>query len=249
VGDLGATATLKRAIRGVSIVYQIGPACHPKERDMGFAMIEAARAAGVKHFIFSSVLHAIVTDLVQHEIKRDIEEKLISSGLEYTILQPTNYMLPLKVRSSFTDNVFKLSWTLERRQSMVDLGDIADVVVAVAREPERHSGATYELVGPGRHTAHDIAEIIARVVGHRISVEQIAPETYLKAVFVDFESREFEHQTKVHRSITRYLGAHDFVGNPNVLGWLLNRAPTSLESFVRSEFADYQSTRKLSGVR
>ena len=40
---------------------------------------------------FSSVLHAITTDLIQHELKRDIEEHLVSSGLEFTILQPANF--------------------------------------------------------------------------------------------------------------------------------------------------------------
>jgi hypothetical protein len=34
---------------------------------MGFAVIDAARTAGVRHFVFSSVLHAITTDLIQHE--------------------------------------------------------------------------------------------------------------------------------------------------------------------------------------
>ena len=62
----------------------MGPTIHPRERDMGFAVVDAARAEGVKHLVFSSVLHAITTDLVQHEIKRDIEEHLLSSGLEFT---------------------------------------------------------------------------------------------------------------------------------------------------------------------
>jgi hypothetical protein len=56
-----------------------------REREMGFAAIDAARAAGVRHFVFSSVLHAILTDLTQHRIKRDLEEHLLSSGLEFTI--------------------------------------------------------------------------------------------------------------------------------------------------------------------
>lgn len=68
---------------------------------MGFAAVDAAREAGVKHFVFSSVLHAIITDLVQHESKRDIEEHLVSSGLEFTILQPANYMLRHRLVTAF----------------------------------------------------------------------------------------------------------------------------------------------------
>jgi uncharacterized protein YbjT (DUF2867 family) len=78
VGDITDQKILARAMDGVEKVYHVGPTLHPKEREMGFAAIDAARAAGVKHFVFSSVLHAIITDLIQHEIKRDIEEYLIT---------------------------------------------------------------------------------------------------------------------------------------------------------------------------
>jgi len=73
VGDISEQALMAEAVRGVEKIYHIGPALHPREREMGFAIVDAARAEGVRHFVFSSVLHAITTDLVQHEIKRDIE--------------------------------------------------------------------------------------------------------------------------------------------------------------------------------
>lgn len=249
VGDQSDPAFLERATQGVTSIFHVGPACHPRERAMGFAMIDAARAQGVRHFVFSSVLHAIVTDLVQHEIKRDIEEYLIGSGLEFTILQPTNYMLPLKLRPAFADGVFRLSWSLDRKQSMIDLGDLTDSVLAVLSDPQRHAGATYELAGSGRYTAYEIRDIIAKVLGREISVERIEPETYLRAVFGDFESAEFQHQTRVHRSITRYYSAHDFVGNPNVLRWLIGREPTSLEDFVRSAHAAFTSAQTPAAAR
>ena len=54
------------------------------------------------------MLHAITTDLVQHEIKRDIEEHLLSSGLDFTILQPANYMLDHRLKPAFERGVFEL---------------------------------------------------------------------------------------------------------------------------------------------
>lgn len=35
-------------------------------------------------------------------------------------------------------------------------------------------GATYELVGPGRYTAHELGEILSRVLDRRIEVRQQA---------------------------------------------------------------------------
>jgi uncharacterized protein YbjT (DUF2867 family) len=243
VGDICERDILKRAIAGVKTVYHVGPACHPQELVMGINMIDAARAAGVEHFVLSSVLHAITRELVQHEIKRDIEEHLLSSGLEFTILQPTNYMLPLKLRSSFETGVYRMSWSPERKQSLVALSDLTDVCVEVISNGAHHFGATYELASPGRYTGHDLCEVIGRVMGRRIALEQITPDQYLRMVFGDFVDADFAHQLRVHRSIGARLSSHDFVGNPNVLTWLLGREPVTFEGFVRQQFEIFNAGR------
>ena len=235
VGDISEPAILARAIRGVQKVYHTGPTIHPLERDMGLAVVDAARAEGVRHLVFSSVLHAITTDLVQHEIKRDIEEHLLSSGLEFTILQPANYMLPLKLRPVFEKGVFELSWSLGRRQSLVDLGDVTDVACMALIDSERHAGATYELVAPGRYTAYELGDIISRVLGRQIAVREIDADTYLKAWVGDADPRQVTHQVRVLRAITARYSSHDFVGNPNVLTWLLGRSPATFEAYVRDQ--------------
>nr|WP_047168609.1 NmrA family NAD(P)-binding protein [Sphingomonas sp. Y57] len=242
VGDIADPALLARAMRGVEKVYHVGPTAHPQERAMGFAAIEAARAAGVRHFVFSSVLHAIATDLVQHEIKRDIEEYLLSSGLEYTILQPSNYMSPLKLRPVFEQGVFRLSWSLDRRQSLVDLGDVTDVALMALTDSGRHAAATYELAAPGRYTGHDLAAIIGSVLGRPVQAEEIDADTYLKEFFGDVGPEQFPHEAHVLRAISAHYSAHDFVGNPNVLTWLLGREPTSYEQFVRTHHEAFRRT-------
>lgn len=233
VGDLSEPGLIARAMDGVDAAYHVGPTLHPKEREIGFAAVDAARAAGLKHFVMSSVLHSITTDLVQHEIKRDIEEHLLSSGLEFTILQPANYMLAHRLKPAFEQGVFRLSWSLERYQSMVALADVAEVVASVLTERERHAGATYELVAPGRYKAHDLARIISEVIGRKIAVEEIDCDTFLKQVLG--EPEKFPYQAKVMRAITGRYTSHDFVGNPNVLTWLLGREPTSFAQFVKSQ--------------
>lgn len=237
VGDLTDPELAAKAVRGVSSIYHVGPTIHPRERDMGMGMVDAARAQGVEHFVFSSVLHAIATGLVQHEIKRDIEEHLIASGLEYTILQPSNYMLPLKLKPVFDRGVFELSWSLERRQSLVDLDDVTEVACSVLGHPRDHFGATYELVGPGRFTAHELGDIISGVLDRTVQVREIDADTYLKAWVGDADPRDVVHQVRVLRAITTHYSAHDFVGNANVLTWLLGRPPTSFAEFVRREYA------------
>jgi uncharacterized protein YbjT (DUF2867 family) len=244
VGDLSDPDVLGKAMQGVEKVYYVGPALHPRERDMGFAAIDAARAAGVRHFVFSSVLHAIITDLVQHEIKRDLEEYLLSAGLEFTILQPANYMLRHRLTAPFTKGVFLLSWALDRYQSMVELGDVTEVAAAVLADSERHAGATYELVAPGRYTAHDIARVIAGVTGREITAERIDSEVFLKASLGVKSLAEIPYQARVSGAISKRYSSHDFIGNPNVLTWLLGRTPTTFEQFVRREFDAFRASQQ-----
>ena len=235
VGDITQPDVLARAMQGAEVVYHVGPTLHPQERAMGFSAIDAARSAGVRHFVFSSVLHAITTELIQHEIKRDIEEHLLSSGMEFTILQPANYMLPHRLLSVFESGVFRLSWSLDRYQSMVDIGDVAEVAAMVLTDGARHKGATYELVAPGRFTAHDIAAVISSVLGREITTEQIDPDVFTRQRLGEAALREFPYQARAARAISQRYSSHDFVGNPNVLRWLLGREPTTFEQFISRE--------------
>ncbi len=241
VGDLADPGFIAAAMRGVAKVYHIGPTLHPAERAIGFGMVDAARAAGVGHFVFSSVLHAITTDLLQHEIKRDIEEHLLSSGLEFTILQPSNYMLAHRLKSVFEESVFRLPWSLERRQSMVDLGDVTDVAALVLSEPERHAAATYELVGPGRFTGHDIGRVLSDVIGRSVAVERLDLEAFVRARFGDSDPETLRHQLRMSAAIEKRYSSHDFLGNSNVLTWLLGRPPTTFEQFARDEYACFRA--------
>lgn len=243
VGDLADPSFIREAVRGAATIYHIGPTLHPDERAIGFDIVDAAREAGVGHFVFSSVLHAITTDLIQHEIKRDIEEHLLSSGLEFTILQPANYMLATRMKPVFEESVFRLSWALDRYQSMVDLDDVTEVAAMVLAQPALHSAATYELVGPGRFTAHDIGQVLSGVLGHEIRVERIDMASFIRARFGNGDPVTFAHQARVSDSIEKRYSHHDFLGNPNVLSWLLGRSPTSFEDFVRKEYAAYKGQR------
>ncbi len=240
VGDLADRTFLARAMHGAQSVCHVGPTLHPAERSIGFAAIELAREAGVQHFVFSSVLHAITTDLIQHEMKRDIEEYLLSSGLQFTILQPANYMLPFRMRPVFEKGVSRLTWSLERRQSMVDLDDVTDVAALVLGQPGTHAAATYELAAPGHFTAFDIGHVLARVLGHDVQVEQMDTKAFVLARFGEGDPALRDYQTKAARAISARYSGHDFLGNSNVLTWLLDRAPTSFEAFAQRELASFR---------
>ena len=242
VGDLSDRRLMQEVMTGIDSVYYVGPALHPHERAMGLAAVEAAQAAAVGHFVFSSALHVIASELIQHAIKRDIEERLIASGLAYTILQPANYMLSHRLRSVFAEHVFRLSWSLERRQSMVYPEDLAEVAHAVLTDGSRHIGATYELAAPGRFTAHDLARICSEVIGADVVAERLSTDDFIRMMLGDPDSVPYE--AGISRAISAYYSSHDFIGNPNVLTWLLGREPVAFADFVRLHHEADQRTRR-----
>lgn len=52
------------------------------------------------------------------------------------------------------------------------------------------------------------------------------------------------HQVRALRSITTCYSSHDFLGNPNVLTWLLNRPPTTFEQYVRAQHVAFKARQE-----
>lgn len=246
VGDATNPDDAARGLAGVDAVYHVGPTFHPREREMGMTMIEQAKRVGVEHFVFSSVLHPILTGLPQHAIKRDIEERLLESGLNFTILQPSDYM-QMSVQGYLADQgVFVIGFDLDRRQALVDLDDIAEVVVKVLRESRVHYGATYELTSGDCLTADQIAEAISQATGRRVSAQLLhVDDEQLAKFFGVTDLSQVRHQVATLKTVNAWYNRFDFVGNPNVLRMLLGREPTSYSEFARRVLQ--QSSRSLSG--
>ncbi|TMD64435.1 MAG: SDR family oxidoreductase [Chloroflexi bacterium] len=100
-GDLRDPASLLRACQGVEQVLAAAHALDGKGDntpqtvdDAGNRqLIDAAKAAGVKHFVFMSVLGASPNAPLEFfRIKYRTEEYLRASGLAFTIIRPSAYM-------------------------------------------------------------------------------------------------------------------------------------------------------------
>ena len=234
VGDAANADDAARALDGVHGVYHVGPTFHPRELQMGMNMIEQAHRAGVEHFVFSSVLHPIVTGLPQHAIKRDIEERLVQSGLNFTILQPSDYM-QVSVQGYMAERgVFMLGFDLDRRQALVDLEDVADVLARVMTEGRAHYGATYELTSNDCLTGHEIADALSRATGRQVIAQQShISDEQLAHFFGVSDLSTVSYQVNTLKSVNAWYDKFDFVGNGNVMRMLLRREPTSYREFAR----------------
>ena len=235
-GDMLDEAVLARAARGVRAIYHICPNVHPGEAAIGQSIIAAARGAGVRLFVYHSVLHPQTEAMPHHWNKLRVEEMLFESGLPYTILQPAAYMQNVLAEQEaiVTQGIYRVPYSVQAPFSLVDLEDVAEAAAIVLTEPG-HAGATYELCGPEALTPADIAAVWSAKLGRSVQAQQIAVEDWalrakaagLSAYAVDALARMF-----------RYYDQFGLWGNSRVLGHLLGRPPARFEAFVERVIHD-----------
>ena len=178
VGDLGDHASIDRALEGIASVFYIAPAFLPDEAAVGKAFVAAAIKAGVRRFVFSSVIHPVLSGLSNHANKAPVEEAVLDSNLEYSFLHPAlffqNYAAswPKVVETG----VLAEPWSTDTRFSRVDYRDVAEVA-AIALTEDRLLYGTFELCAAGALDRHEVAALASEVVGREIRAERLDPDT------------------------------------------------------------------------
>jgi uncharacterized protein YbjT (DUF2867 family) len=230
IGDMDDPHVLSKAMHGAEAVYHICPNVSPREIAFGKAMIGAAKRAGVQRFVYHSVLHPQIEAMPHHWNKMRVEEMLFSSKLDATILQPTAYMQNSLAQwdRMVSDGIYSVPYPVETRLSLVDLDDVAQAAAAVLTG-DGHIGATYELVGTPPMSQTEIAASFARALQRDIRAEAEPIEAWRqRARSAAMDDTQRETLTKMFEAYAR----DGLRGNPNVLGWLLGRPPTSLAAFA-----------------
>lgn len=230
VGDMRLQAVMDQATSGVRALYHICPNMSPDEIAIGRTVIDAARAAGVEHLVYHSVLHPQTEVMPHHWQKLRVEELLFESGLSCTILQPAAYMQNLLAYwdSIVEQGIYRLPYAVETRLSMVDLEDVAAAAAIVLTEPG-HGGATYELAGAEVLSQIEVARLLAQQLGRPVRAQAVSIEEWERGARA---SGLGDYQVETLIQMFRYYEHHGFWGNPNVLAWLLGRPPTTFAAFV-----------------
>ena len=128
-------------------------------------VIDAAKAVGVKHFVYTSAPKATTSALVLAPEHKATEEYLASSGLTYTILRNNwyteNYAQTIN-KARETGAVVAAAGA--GRVASATRADYAEGAAAVL-VGEGHGGKVYELSGDHAWDFHELAAAIAEVTG------------------------------------------------------------------------------------
>ncbi len=234
VGDLRDEKAVRNVVRGVHSIYHICPNMSPDEISIGGLILQAAADGGIEHFVYHSVLHPQTESMPHHWQKLRVEEKILASGIPFTILQPTAYMQNILAhrRHILEQGVFSVPYSIQACGSLVDLLDVAEVATRVLTEPG-HRGATYELVGLSSISQQEIAQEISTALGRTVRAKKMKTDAWAN----NARSSGLEpYQIETLVQMFHYYDSFSFAGNMNVLSWLIERPPTTLASFIRREF-------------
>ncbi|GAB2459095.1 uncharacterized protein YbjT (DUF2867 family) [Conyzicola lurida] len=165
------------ALDGVDLLFMVSAAEAVDRRAQHRSFIAAAAAAGVKHIVYTSFFgadpEAVFTLGRDHA---DAELAIRESGLAFTILRDNFYsdLLPY-----FADDAGVIRGPAgEGSVAAVARADVADVVVAILRDPAAHENQIYELTGPESLTLHEVAARAGAALGRALTYQ---PETVEEA--------------------------------------------------------------------
>lgn len=186
--DLLERSTCRDLLRGATSVYHVGPSLHAREAEIGNNMVDAAVAESkspgnkFKHFVFSSVLFTQSQYLIQHHTKCLIEEQIMLSPINWTILQPTNFMdaYPVALFKKQEKLVLEKLWDPDVPNSVIALWDLGEAAAKVLLEREKHYLAEYKLCSTMPVSDRDMVEAIERQLGKKIEVKTPSVEAGTK---------------------------------------------------------------------
>jgi uncharacterized protein YbjT (DUF2867 family) len=193
-------------------------------------MVEAAQRAGVRRFVFSSVIQPTSVRLANHASKIPVEDAIFASGMEYVVLQPANFFQNVGKawRSVVQNGVFEEPFSKSARIGRVDYRDVAEAV-GIAFAEDRLTYGTFELCA-GLMNREEIVSVMSDVLGRQIEAGEPTFEEWATAA----EIPAGEEQREGMKNVFAYYAHSPLGGNSLALRAILQREPTNLRQYIES---------------
>ncbi len=225
VGNLEDRASIERAARGLDVLFAMTTpfeAGTEVETQQGITVADAAKAAGVKQLVFTSVASADRNTGIPHfDSKCRVEQHIKTLGVPYTIIAPVFFMENLTSPwwlPGLQEGKLAMALPRTRKLQQVALADIAGFATLVLERREQFLGQRVDIASD-EVTGSEVVEIISRVSGRKIEYVEL-PLAELRATNEDF-ARMFDWFNRVGYSadIPGLRRAYPEVGWHAFEGW------------------------------
>jgi uncharacterized protein YbjT (DUF2867 family) len=243
--DLNHPDTLKAAFAGAYGVYLVTNPWEPgtDERKQALAAVHAAKAAGVQHFIWSTLPNVEAISRGKHAVphftnKAKIERSVREAGFaHHTFVMAPFYfqnLLGVMAPQKQADGTMGWALPLDPEKRVIHMGDITELGHIVAG-----TFAQPELAGHGEHLPLvgdflSFNEIIATLnrQGHKFSFKQVPQELF---------AGWFPGAKEIAEMLA-YFEAHTYLGEDSrdaitLANKVAGRQPTKFAAWARANFA------------
>jgi len=185
-GDLDDRASLDSALTGAYGVFSVQNyylTGFEGEVRQGTVLADAAKAAGVRHFIYSSVGGAERQTGIPHfESKFRVEEHLRTLALPHTILRPAFFMENwTRSRDAMIGGSLAQPLDPAKPLQMVAVDDIGAFAALAFAQPDHWVGRAVELAGD-ELTMVQATDLFGRVIGRMVQYTRVPPDQFRQAV-------------------------------------------------------------------
>lgn len=197
-GDLDDAASLARALRGAWATFAVQntwEAGVEKEEEQGKRFAQAARQAGVEHFVYSSVGSAHRQTGIPHfENKWRIEETVRGAGFpSHVIFRPVFFMENVTSPWFLHGDTIHSALAPDTSLQMIATADIGRFVARAFTEPERFNRREIDLAGDALTlpaAAAALSRAQRRAIEYvRIPIEEVRKNSEDFAVMLDWFNR------------------------------------------------------------
>ena len=181
-GDFTERDSLIRAATGADTAYimttpfETGTAA---ETEQGIAMVEAMKAAAIGHLVFGSVASADQGTGIPHfDSKYEIEKRLASVGVPYSIVAPVYFMENLLAPwnlPALREGKLAVAMPADRPLQQVAVSDIGAFAAALIERREAVFGKRYDIAGD-ELTGAQMAAAVSKASRREIRYEGFSPD-------------------------------------------------------------------------
>ena len=230
--DFDDPASLREAFTGAERLLLVSGSEPGRRIEQHGNAIDAAKAAGVRHIAYTSIVRADTSSLLLAADHRGTEELLAASGVPHTLLRNAWYFenytpqLPVYLEHGIVGSVGAA------RISAAARADYAEAAAAVLTG-EGHEGAIYEL-GGASFTMAELAEVVSTATGRTVTYTDLPVEQYAQVLVA---AGLPEPVAAVFADGDRGAAAGELLVDGSDLEKLIERTPTPLADVVTAAAA------------
>ena len=190
--------------------------------------------------------------MLNHDRKRYVEEYLMETDLNWTIIQPGHMVdsmgptIQSFLTSDETNLVVTADFSAKTRFTNVVLQDLGEGVVRIIEQREKHYFAQYPFVSMETPMSHEeMWMVVGTLLGKRIEIHQLSFDEALSGLQAKILAQGGEMPHNVLKGYERTLLFYNrkgLLGNSSALELVLGRKTTSFEKWANDIIANKSKT-------